>query len=203
MRLVKTVVSTFIAGAMVFATSLTAEAANTFVGPIDKKDAPSNGNTAHINYVYELLFGAAPSDDGTKIDSISNGSTNGSLTLYLGGNDNDDQTFGTWQWTSANPNEAISALVLKSGTQAIGIRFMTPQTSGVWCTSGDCTMAGEAVPSDWKITNGNSNNAGALSNITAFSVINPAVPELSTWVMMLAGFSVTGFALRRRSVAIA
>ncbi len=122
---------------------------------------------------------------------------------YLSKYDVDDGTFdgqtftvnldadgksGTWS-TSFD----VDAIVIKGGAKEyLLVVFDTPQTSGNWCTNG-CDIMGTTVD---EILNGGGKNPG-LSHITLFGFV-AAVPEPSTWIMMLTGFAFTGFACRRR-----
>lgn len=92
----------------------------------------------------------------------------------------------------------LSPLVLAAGTY--------------WLTLHDATTSNNS-PAYWDVNDGNTisygNQAGAQIHSLSFSILGSAVsavPELSTWAMMIGGFAMTGVAMRRRrtlAVAIA
>lgn len=70
--------------------------------------------------------------------------------------------------------------------------------------SGFSLLAGQSFGFRWFDEDSTGNDQGlGVDNLTISSAVTAAVPESSTWAMLIAGFGLTGAALRRRSARVA
>jgi hypothetical protein len=102
--------------------------------------------------------------------------------------------------SSGTSDVGIIFLKLKSGLTNLSASFngapITFTPSGVYLAGGLSALVSTG-PQQIKIS-GDSNGTGSYSGTVGFS---SAVPELATWLMMIAGVGFTGHALRRRKPA--
>lgn len=118
------------------------------------------------------------------------------ITLnFLG--DTDDASFGalggtftgagTTSGTWSLPGYLVNFVAVKAGPQFVLYQLATPADSGSWDT--------------FDILVGRGNHP-ALSHLVFFGTPG-GIPEPATWAMMIAGFGLTGAAMRRRKLATA
>ena len=118
------------------------------------------------------------------------------ITLnFLG--DTDDASFGalggtftgagTTSGTWSLPGYLVNFVAVKAGPKFVLYQLATPADSGNWDT--------------FDILVGRGNHP-ALSHLVFFGTPG-GVPEPATWAMMIAGFGLTGAAMRRRKLATA
>jgi hypothetical protein len=106
------------------------------------------------------------------------------LLNYLG---KSDDPFGTVTGTTTGvwslPGYIVDYIAVKSGP-AFMLYSVTPGSMGTFTTAG--------------LQNGENTDLPALSHLAFFGTVS-AVPEPSTWAMMIGGFGLVGGAMRRRS----
>lgn len=96
--------------------------------------------------------------------------------------DGSEVTSGDWAWPSA-----VSYISIKSSTQFMFYSVAPSATSGSWTTDGLFNKKG---------------NLRGISHYTLWGTPGGnAIPEPSTWAMMIAGFGLAGGALRSRRKA--
>lgn len=95
-------------------------------------------------------------------------------------------TSGTW-----SSSYKVTAVAMKAGPDFLLVHYLTGmETFGDnWCTDGSCTVGG--VPIGYDL------GGKDLSHLSLYGMMSD-IPEPATWLMMLAGFGVIGFAIRRR-----
>lgn len=157
-----------------------------------------------VQSVFDTLYPVDPSDSNQKVDDLpgSGDKTVGALTITV--NANSGGLNGSWSWNASD--EGVIAIILKGSNDFLGIAYSEAVTGDNWCMDANCAIGGVDLqtltfPSaDFFVAKAGKQrkNSPGLSNITAFAVETPAVPEPSTWLMMMAGFGLTGLSLKGR-----
>lgn len=126
----------------------------------------------------------------TLTDKLSSDSLTFSFTQASGG------TSGTWSVTNTNAQNTTLDLVLS---------FHAGNNVGSFLFDNQSIAAGQTLNGDWQIqwlnNAGNSQSVPTFSNMAFYTgsvQFTSAVPEPSTYAMMLGGFGLMGFIARRR-----
>ena len=163
--------------------AVSAEAATYPVG------SPNFQATAGPNGTFSGAFRVEGLKSGTFTDTftftlptngLGSGTVTTSVTDLFSANDLD--------FTSVTIND-IAAQITKTAGGAFEVAF----TNNVPIVAGQLNKL---------VVTGESRGNGAYGGQATFTPVNSAVPEPATWAMMIMGFGVVGYAMRRRRTAV-
>jgi hypothetical protein len=161
----------------------TYDAANAIDGNVDTDWASlSQGNNSRLIVDLGSLYQL---DSGTFIDRISSGGANGPPPKY-----------GTTDFTTAFSFATCADSLCSSIGPALNFTKQTPTVSSVSAFTFDANLTGLTGRYFlYSVTAANGSNPG----LSELSLTGSAVPEPATWAMLLLGFGLIGFAMRKRS----
>lgn len=169
------------------------------VAPTTSMAQAFDGST--LNYQYYFPGSSTPytnADNGSFVVGPGAEVTNiadNMGTLDIGGTNIYIDYSGQSSWVSSSFNGWVLSDQTNSLSSIFGVSI-NPATNMTGFSMANLSWTADSITTNWAGLAFNSNTVVSLD--VAFSPDTGAVPEPSTWAMMLFGFGAVGFAMRRR-----